>query len=742
MSLEYLQTFGKGIQSIGNLNALKTSTKATVIGAINEIHTAITEGKIDITIDEAQLPKATSYEAGIVQLNNTLTSDSTSQAASANTVKQLKEMIDGLSVQGGDTQTVEIPTASTSHPGIVQLVDSSSSKSTSMAPTALALSQTYDLARQAIELAGKGSSSTAVDATTATKGVVRLSSEQSISDSLAATPHLVDKVKQQLTSALSSVKSDADAAVRATDGLDERIETIVNSLLSQSSNNSVQATAASLMTVAADDTISTQETNFDTSSSTTELVRVDIKAATATEYVAEGDAFHYELTGDTTLTATVFRNSVNIVPLDTDLVWEKINRKTGVHDTAWEDLYSRKGNVVTIDTDDYLNVYDIKCHYVGTTFQFVNNIYVQNAINRMANTINKLKSTHSIIVYITDTHYEAAAIENPSVAKKASLGHIHNVVELTRHAPVDLVVHGGDLIDGKGSRSTSLSNMNDVVTSMSHSNAPVMYAKGNHDDNLLGDYRYYSNDGTHVLSAVDTSNIMRRDYLVDGISYNMDDNSPYGFYDIASKKQRIIVLDAWDIRNDLKTSTGVTKYQSRKYGGFQQKQISWLAATLQSTPANYSVSVFSHIALGEALSSNTYEMINEPLIIGLLKAYQNGTAYSSADDVAFVANVDHPASIVHSFASRGKGSLMGIFSGHIHRDIAKRIGFDETPTLMTNCSYAYGDADDKTRRILGTVNEDLFDVIAINNETNNIQMHRFGAGLNGRMLREYSGGLK
>ncbi|WP_222424324.1 hypothetical protein, partial [Kurthia sp. Dielmo] len=101
---------------------------------------------------------------------------------------------------------------------------------------------------------------------------------------------------------------------------------------------------------------------------------------------------------------------------------------------------------------------------------------------------------------------------------------------------------------------------------------------------------------------------------------------------------------------------------------------------------------------------------------------------------------DYPVTLTTDFSTRGKGKLIGIFAGHTHKDIAKRVGFNTTPTILTNCSYAAGDNDDRERRKLGTVQEELFDVIAVSVEKNDIQLIRFGAKYNGQDIRQYSGG--
>lgn len=89
------------------------------------------------------LPIASTAQSGVVMLNNTLTSTSVIQAATANTVKTLNDIVLATSNQAF-RNTSNVP-ATTSAAGIVQLVDSFSNVSTTMSPTANALKAVYDM---------------------------------------------------------------------------------------------------------------------------------------------------------------------------------------------------------------------------------------------------------------------------------------------------------------------------------------------------------------------------------------------------------------------------------------------------------------------------------------------------------------------------------------------------------------------------------------------------------------------
>lgn len=450
---------------------------------------------------------------------------------------------------------------------------------------------------------------------------------------------------------------------------------------------------------------------------------------------------YLQTTGDAVLEAVVYKDNIRVNGTKEQYVWEKIYRKTGEHDTAWEMAQQNIGNTVTVTGEDYAKNCDFYCHFLDDSFNFVATTYFKTAIEDMVKKIEALQNTHVIIPFITDTHYATDGMEYTQ-SKLRSMDHIRNVVEITHQVDCDLVVHGGDLVDGKTSKALTLSNLQAVTAMLNQSDCPVMFTKGNHDDNGLGDVRQYGAKGDGLVKPKEMAMILKNQYLQHDITYNDADNAIYSYYDVEDKKLRVLVLDAWDLRYDLLDDVKKVKYQSRKYLGFQATQIQYVADVLKQTPSDYGVAVFVHNGLNGTVELGDWTAINDEVISGVFNAWRTGTAYDSTKDALHTANKnsDYPVTIKVDYSERGPGKLISFFAGHKHRDSAKRNGFGNTPTILTNCSYSAGDADDKERRIIGTVNEDLFDVIAISVDLNDIQLIRFGAQFNNRPIRQYVGG--
>ena len=77
---------------VGILSSLATTAKNNIVASINEIHSWL--GQLDNDFDAHQAEKATTSETGHVKLDNTLTSTSTTLAATANAVRTVNNSLD------------------------------------------------------------------------------------------------------------------------------------------------------------------------------------------------------------------------------------------------------------------------------------------------------------------------------------------------------------------------------------------------------------------------------------------------------------------------------------------------------------------------------------------------------------------------------------------------------------------------------------------------------------------------
>lgn len=139
-----------------------------------------------------------------------------------------------------------------------------------------------------------------------------------------------------------------------------------------------------------------------------------------------------------------------------------------------------------------------------------------------------------VIPFITDTHYASDNYEDKDNARAhdlLSLGHITDFLDFVEKFKVDAVVHGGDLVDGKSTRSNTVADLRTTIGKLrgakftdktnpaSEKNEPVpaLIAKGNHDDNVLATAfdgnTVYATGKSKIYSALDSKGVVKGSVL-------------------------------------------------------------------------------------------------------------------------------------------------------------------------------------------------------------------------------------
>jgi len=96
------------------------------------------------TVPVARLPNASTSQRGAVQLNDNITSTSAAQGATANAVKKVNDKVNGKAASSHSHAASDLPSSSTTALGVVQLDNTLTSNSTTRAATAAALKQAND----------------------------------------------------------------------------------------------------------------------------------------------------------------------------------------------------------------------------------------------------------------------------------------------------------------------------------------------------------------------------------------------------------------------------------------------------------------------------------------------------------------------------------------------------------------------------------------------------------------------
>lgn len=326
--------------------------------------------------------------------------------------------------------------------------------------------------------------------------------------------------------------------------------------------------------------------------------------------------------------------------------------------------------------------------------------------------ISRTNKYSKSFVFITDTHYIRNAYGNYGLN---GLEHIKNAIDFTNEGIIDLFIHGGDIINGKGNLTTCKTELKECVEEMKKCNYPVAICKGNHD------YGLWYNDNTTPKS---TSNILTQDQWYARMlkpfasEFDHDQNNRTGGYfykDFNDVKLRVIFLNTADIviKDDVHVNTHA----------IGTKQMQWLAnVALKFNEPGWKVLTFSHVSFfsGETKSS----AINGYFVSKLLKAMTEGTTYDltgTTEGYEFTLNGSFTNSAKH----------LCHIAGHYHRYnyFTNEDGIKFIQLLHSACAdKETGLTEDESIREFGTVTEDAWNVISLNLYNDKVYIDKFGTG--------------
>lgn len=283
----------------------------------------------------------------------------------------------------------------------------------------------------------------------------------------------------------------------------------------------------------------------------------------------------------------------------------------------------------------------------------------------------------------------------------------------------------------------------------------LLITDGNHD----GSYGATDGDGDGVIDDVHGtgnsafnwkpqkkySRIKRKVSLVDGVTF---DESGCGYYaDDKTAKVRYIVLSTHNNKYE-ENADGSSKYSNMNNFRYGQSQFDLVIKALNTLEEGWSVLVASHVPLdrsGELLPWGATAVEDNRLVSGevecwimadVLNAYVNRTAYTGS----FTGTQDgfDAVSVNVNFAN-AKGTLIGYFGGHVHKDGAwgntytwdGRLKQCDFWTITTRCDgHNENDSTLYAEKVSGTDTEQSFEVYTVNRATGKLYGTKIGAGAN------------
>ncbi|MCF0233747.1 MAG: hypothetical protein HUK22_02060, partial [Thermoguttaceae bacterium] len=230
------------------------------------------------------------------------------------------------------------------------------------------------------------------------------------------------------------------------------------------------------------------------------------------------------------------------------------------------------------------------------------------------------------------------------------------------------------------------------------SKTPILFALGNHDHNNGG------RDVGGYITSEDWASVFVEEMKTRGLDVVAGGNGSYYYVDFPAKKMRFIALNSSD----------------DGYYGYSVEQLQFLADSLASAPADYTVAIVEHFCvlfkLGYWKNSMSAKAKRDALCMGIFDAFVAGT--DGEED-----------GVVWKFSERGKGVLTGVFHGDSHFD-----NFTTINGVNYIIHQGYGGVDvalmaeGAVYRRFNRAETMLIDVVAIKTATREVKIFRVGAG--------------
>lgn len=319
------------------------------------------------------------------------------------------------------------------------------------------------------------------------------------------------------------------------------------------------------------------------------------------------------------------------------------------------------------------------------------------------------------IAFATDTHHEAESNWRPHMT--SGLRHVLNPMYV--QDVVDAVIFNGDNINNGGGGDKAVANylvqdFSTTVRSLIESDTPVLINKGNHDNNykdatVYDDWRSLP---SQVLTNAELAHYYGYDVKDDRII--RDGNSAYCYIDLPNNV-RMYMLDSYDTPETL-DSDGYLDFNARQNSIYSQKQLQWLANTLDP---NKTTVFFAHNPVEQVFGTgNASNEVNHDVLHQLLNGFAAGSS----------GTINGATGITVKYTFDKAGTIAGVFTGHLHK--SSMVVDNDINYVQTTCQAVYADGDHREERAnkFGTYQEDAFDVIEIDPVKKHVKLKRYGYG--------------
>lgn len=248
---------------------------------------------------------------------------------------------------------------------------------------------------------------------------------------------------------------------------------------------------------------------------------------------------------------------------------------------------------------------------------------------------------------------------------------VSNLQAVNAGVKFDAMIHLGDFSDGMVPLSITKEYVRNVMYDFVLLGVPIYSALGNHDSN-------YFKGNPERMSEEEQS------------LFYLNRRKPWYYVDFEKQKIRCIFLHSFDYGEQIRY-------------GFPQEEVDWVKELLVQTSVQKKVIIFSHVPILSEMHYWSKEIRNSEQLLQVLEEYvQQG------------------------------GVILAYIHGHNHADqICYKRSF---PIVSIGCAKCEDFKDKKPEgavtydRKMGTISQELWDVMVVDADGKNIDFIRFGAG--------------
>ncbi|AOO73974.1 metallophosphoesterase family protein [Ligilactobacillus salivarius] len=325
--------------------------------------------------------------------------------------------------------------------------------------------------------------------------------------------------------------------------------------------------------------------------------------------------------------------------------------------------------------------------------------YWQDYLNGKIATIkDKLRDKNKFgFVYIADSHYNNNYWRSPALIKK-----------ITEDCGINWMIYPGDLINENADKSVAINRMNKLVNDLGNTVSHFLPVVGNHDDNWNGQHGIYN---AIINDQEMTGYIFGK--LKGTIHYG--ETGKYYYTDDTIHKVRYIGVDTHD--GDYQTdSSDSNKVLYKKYN-VSDTQLEFIADALQTSGSDWSIVIFGHVPQFNPMGTTEgVTWTGQDKFNAILESLYSKSTYSLGSK---------------QFNFNASGTLVGVFFGHIHTDMLKKVGNINHITIECDANIKNNYNHQKT---FMSTTEQVLDVVIVDKQSKHVELIRIGAGDN----REFS----